>query len=133
MSITSTVRSYLADAARAFDRAPVEVALALLSAIAFSYAVENSSSLQTALHIAVATGVAGCVAWSATLVHGLGGMTQRTRSMITIAGAAFVAAYLLLTDDLHRGGEVWRAFMLTGAALFFTFSAPALPRLDAEP
>ena len=133
MSIATTIRSYLTDAARAFKRAPVEVALALMSAIAFSYAVENSSAVQTALHLAVATGVAACAAWSATLMHGMDGITPRTRWIITLAGGAFAAAYLLLTDDLHYGGEVWRAFMLVGAALLFTFSTPALPPLDAEP
>jgi hypothetical protein len=133
VSVAATIRSYLSDAARAFTRAPVEVALALMSAIAFSYAVENSSALQAALHIAVATGVAACAAWSATLMHGLDGITARTRWIITLAGGAFAAAYLVLTDDLHYGGEVWRAFMLTGAALLFTFSAPALPPLDADP
>jgi hypothetical protein len=133
MSIATTIRGYLSDAARAFTRAPVEVALALMSAIAFSYAVENPSALQAALHVAVATGVAACAAWSATLLHGMGAISQRTRWIIALAGGAFAAGYLLLTDDLHYGAEVWRAFMLIGAALLFTVSAPALPPLAADP
>lgn len=110
------------------DRAPVEVALALLTAVAFSYGVENNTTWDEVFHLAVATAIAGCFAWSATLTHALGAIDTRTRWILTGAGAALAAVYLLLTPDFHLESEMWRAFMLVSAVVLFTFSAPALVR-----
>lgn len=108
------------------DRAPVEVALALMTAVAFSYGVENNTTWDEVFHLAMATAIAGCFAWSATLTHALGAIEIRTRWLLTGSGAACAAVYLLLTPDFHLESEKWRAFVLISAAVLLTFSAPAL-------
>ena len=122
------LRGYIADAGHALDRAPVEVALALLTAIAFSYGIESDRSWPEIHHLLVAALSALCAAWAGTITHALGAIAIRTRWIITLAGAAFAAAYLLLTPDFDLASEHWRAFMLVGAALLFAFSAPAMVR-----
>lgn len=129
MNVTTTLRRYLADAGRAFDRAPAEVALALLTAITLSYGIEVSNVGHEVTHFVVATALVACAAWSATIVHALGGISSRTRWLLVIGGALFAAGYLLITHNLEHEAEGWRAFMLLGGALLLTFSAPAWPRL----
>jgi hypothetical protein len=132
MTVTTTVRQYLADAGRAFDHAPAEVALALLTAFTFSYGIEVSTVGEEVAHFAVATVLTACIAWSATIMHALGGISSRARWLIVTSGALIAALYLLLTDNLERAAEGWRAFMLLGGVLLLTFSAPALPPLPAD-
>lgn len=132
MNINATVRGYFNDAARAFDRAPTEVALAVLTAITLSYGIEHSETGDEVAHFVVATVLLIGVAWSATLMHALGGLTRRTRWLLVGGGVLAAAAYLLLTHNLQYGSEGWRAFMLVSAAVLLVFSAPALPPLPDD-
>jgi hypothetical protein len=118
---------YLVDAARAFERAPVEVVLAVLLAASFSYAVDaGGAAFRTWLEVAVAGVLIGAVAWTGTLLHALGTWNVRTRWAVTVGGAAIVAVYALLVMDFELTAEAWRAAMLVSAALLWIAYAPAL-------
>jgi hypothetical protein len=129
----SKLRRYLADAGHAFDRAPVEVALAVLGAVTFSYGIETDNAWTDVHHLAVAIVIAASAAWAATITHAAGATTTRTRWIITCAGALIAALYLFLTPDFDLESEKWRAFMLAGASVLMASSAPALVRAEDDP
>ena len=124
----SKLRRYLADAGHAFDRAPVEVALAVLAAVTFSYGIERDNAWTDVHHLAIAIAIAVSAAWAATITHAAGATTTRTRWIVTCAGAFFAALYLFFTPDFDLESEKWRAFMLVGASVLLALSAPALVR-----
>ncbi|MEX1182944.1 MAG: DUF4153 domain-containing protein, partial [Gemmatimonadota bacterium] len=118
-------RRYLTDAVRAFDRAPVEVAIAVVLAIGFSYAIDQGDfTFPRWLELAVAGALCFAAAWTGTLLHALGAISTRRRWMITSAGAAIAAAYALLVLDLDLAAEGWRAFMLVAGAVLWLLAVP---------
>ena len=129
-TLTDRARRYLADAAGAFERAPVEVAVAVALAVAFSYAVEaGGEAFRAWVELAVAGILIGAFAWTGTLLHALqgGGREATTRRwIITGTGAAATAAYALLLLDFDRSSEGWRALMLVLAAVLWLLAVPAL-------
>ena len=129
MSLRAHVRGYFNDALRAFDRAPLEVALAVLTAALFSYAIENSAP-EAWVQVAVAAALALAIAWSATLLHALGSVSFVQRWLLTAVGALCGIVYYSSVDDIQRDAEGWRAFMLIGAALLLVFSVPGWYRSD---
>ena len=131
--LTRRGRRYVADAAHAFERAPVEVTVAILLAAAFSVAVElEDDALRTFLEIAAAAVLAITVAWGATLLHALGRITVRTRWIVTAAGALIAAIYGIVFTDFERTTEAWRACALGFAAFFALIALPALAAPPAE-
>jgi hypothetical protein len=125
--LTSRGRRYVADAARAFERSPVEVALAILLAVLFSIAIElEDDALQAFAEVAAAAVLAVVTAWGATLLHALGRINTRTRWIATAAGAVLAAVYGLLIVDFDRLAELWRAVTLGTAGVFALIALPAL-------
>jgi hypothetical protein len=120
------VRRYLADAGHAFERAPVEVTVSVLLAVAFSYAVESAAEpMQQWLELAIVAVLIAGVAFAASLLHGLGAWTTRTRWIVTGAGVAVIALYGVAVLDLDREAEGWRAAALVAGALLLLLAAPA--------
>lgn len=129
-ALTARARRYLADAAHAFDHAPVEVTLSVLLAITFSYAVASDAQpLREWFEIAVVMLLTGAVAFTATLLHALGAWRARTRWLVTAAGAVAAALYGTFVLDLELAAEAWRAAGLVAAAALLVLSAPALAGL----
>jgi hypothetical protein len=127
-------RRYLIDAASALDRAPVEVAIALLLAVAFSVAIElQGEVMQSWVELAAAGLLIFAAAATATLLHALGTLDVRRRWLITVTGAVVVLAYAVLVMDFERLSEVWRAFVLVAAAALWLGAAAAFggPRATA--
>jgi hypothetical protein len=127
--LTDRARRYLTDAALAFERAPVEVALVLCIAISFSFAVEMAGdAVPRWVEMAVTAALMAAAAWTATLLHGLGTFSVRTRWAVTIAGAAIAGAYGGFILNVDRVAEAWRAVMLIGAAALWLAALPAFGR-----
>ncbi|HSJ15825.1 MAG TPA: DUF4153 domain-containing protein [Longimicrobiales bacterium] len=125
-TLARRARGYLADAARGFERAPLEVALALFVAVAFSVAIEiGGEAMPTFMETAVPALLALAVAWTGTLLHALGVWSWRTRWAVTIAGVMVVAGYAQFVIDFQRVAEGWRAAALVAAAVLWLFAVPA--------
>ena len=125
-TLTRRARGYLADAARGFERAPVEVVLALWIAVTFSVAIEiGGEAMPTWLETTVTALLVLAAAWTATLLHALGTWSARTRWIVTLAGALLAAAYAFWVLDFTRAAEGWRAAALIGAALLWLIALPA--------
>ncbi|HEX6066236.1 MAG TPA: hypothetical protein VFZ04_18520, partial [Longimicrobiales bacterium] len=86
MTLKSTARAYLRDAVTAFNRAPAEVALAVLGAALLSYALESRIQFETWVQMAVAILIAFMAAWTGTLLHAMGGLDNQRRWGLTIFG-----------------------------------------------
>jgi hypothetical protein len=128
--LTHRTRRYLTDAALAFERAPVEVVLVVCIAITFSFAVEmGGDAFPRWIEIAVTAALMATAAWTATLLHGLGVFSARTRWAVTLAGAAAAGAYGGFVLDVDRAAEGWRAAMLMGAAVLWLAAVPVFARL----
>lgn len=119
------LRGYLADVARGFERAPVEMALALFLAIAFSAFIRANDDPGGWFELAITTLLVFVVAWSATLLHALGAVSARTRWAATITGALVVAAYGAFVVDFTREAEAWRAVVLVAGAVLWLVAVPA--------
>lgn len=130
MSIKATARAYLRDAGTAFERAPLEVALAVLTAVFFSYAVSSSFGEDAWLQIFTASVLAFGFAWCGTLLHALGALSFKQRWALTFFGALAAALYLLAIPDFEHAAEGWRAFMLLAGVALLVFAAPAWTRDD---
>lgn len=128
--LAGRARLYLTDAARAFERAPVEVTVAVCLAIAFSVAIEmGGDAFRAWTELAVAGALIVAAAWTGTLLHTLwgGGSTAlRRRWIITGGGAVVIALYALFVLDFERDAEAWRALMIVGAAVLWIVAAPVL-------
>jgi hypothetical protein len=133
MSLQETARGYLRDATTAFNRAPAEVALAVLSAVLLSYAIEGEYRFEAWLQMAVGIFIVFAAAWTGTLLHAMGSISLRNRWALTIAGALVAFVYLLVGADFTLESEVWRAFMLVVGTALLVFGAPAWSADDAEP
>jgi hypothetical protein len=132
-TLTGRGRRYVADAARAWERAPVEVSTALLLAAAWSYSVEAGGEvMRDWLELAVAGLLVMAAAWTGTLLHALDAISHRTRWIITLAGTAAVALYWLLVLDFRLATEGWRAAMLLAAAVLWVAALPWLPRRSVD-
>jgi hypothetical protein len=128
--IAARARRYVDDAVRAFDRAPVEVAVAVFTAICFSYAVEaGGDAFPRWLELAITALLVICGAWSATMLHALGVFTTLQRWATTLFCAVAAAAYGQWLLDIELGGEAWRAAMLIAAAALWLLALPWLGRL----
>jgi hypothetical protein len=124
---TGRARRYVLDAGRAFERAPVEVTVAVVLAVAFSRAVElGDEAFRDWAETAIPGALIIAAAWTGTLLHGLGAITRVQRWIITMAGAALVALYAFLVLDLERLSEGWRAAVLLAAAVLWLVAVPAL-------
>jgi hypothetical protein len=131
--LTGRAQRYVADAARAWERAPVEVSVALLLAVAFSRAVElGGEVMRSFLEVAITGALIIAAAWTGTLLHALGGIDRRWRWIITVAVAAAAALYGWLLLDLERAAEAWRAVMLLAAAVLWLVALPYLPRRSID-
>lgn len=125
--LLTRARGYLADAGRGFQRAPVEVALALFIAVTFSWSVAiGGDAFPAWLEIAVPAVLVLAFAWTGTLLHALGAIGARTRWIITVAGALLVAVYAQWVVDFDRGAEGVRAAVLVLAAVLWLLAVPAL-------
>jgi hypothetical protein len=133
MSLRSTARAYLRDAITAFNRAPAEVALAVLGAALLSYALESHIQFETWVQMGVAILIAFMAAWTGTLLHAMGKLDDQRRWGLTIFGAVVAAIYALLVRDMQREAEGWRALMLVSGTVLLTLAAPALVRDDSHP
>ena len=126
-ALTARARRYLADAAHAFDHAPVEVTLSVLLAVAFSYMISSDAEpFPEWLEFAVVIVLTGAAAFIATLLHGLGAWSARTRWTVTAAGAAAAALYGAFVLDLSLASEGWRAAALVSAGVLLVLGGPAL-------
>jgi hypothetical protein len=126
-------RRYISDAARAWERAPVEVSTALVLAAAWSWSVEAGGEMMRSwTELAIAGLLVMATAWTGTLLHALGAVTHRTRWVITLAGTLAAALYWLTVLDLRLGTEGWRAAMLLAAAVLWLAALPWLPRRSVD-
>lgn len=126
-TLTQRAARYLADAGRAFERAPVEVATLLVLAAAWSWAVRSGgAAFQSWAELAAAAVVVLAAAWTGTLLHALGAWSARTRMAVTLAGAVAAALYGTFVADFQRGAEVWRGAMLLLAAVLWLVAMPWL-------
>ena len=132
MSLKSTARAYLRDAAAAFQNAPVEVGLAVLAAALFSYSLEENVRFNIWWHIAIGIFIAFAGAWCATLLRAMNALDDRRRWVLTGVGALGAALYLLLVKTPEVESEGWRALMLFAAVVLLVFAAPAWVRSDAS-
>lgn len=128
-------RRHLTDAARAAERAPVEVVLALMVAVAFSSAVElgdDGGSMRAWTEFVVFALLGAAAAWTGTLLHALGEWSGRRRWIVTVAGLALATLYATLFLRLDLLGPAWRAALLVTAAVAWVLGLPALttPRDD---
>lgn len=117
---------YLADAARSFERAPVEIVILIAVALAYSHTVQTDSSPIALMEITIAGLLLMALAWTGTLLHALGAWTARGRRIITLAGAVVAGLYEWRVLDLERATEGWRAAMVLTAAALWVLAAPAL-------
>jgi hypothetical protein len=132
-ALTGRAQRYVADAGQAWQRAPVEVSVALLLAVAFSWAVDfGGDAMRSFLEMAVTGALVVAAAWTGTLLHALGAVDRTRRWIITGAGAAAAALYGWLLLDLERASEAWRAVMLLAAALLWLIALPYLPRRQID-
>jgi hypothetical protein len=123
--LAGRARRYAADAGRAVERAPVEVAILVVLAIAFSRAIELDG--ETAwLEIAIAGTLMLAAAWTGTLLHAFGAWSAVRRWAVTLGGAVAAGVYAFLVLDLQLASEGWRAAMLVGAAVLWLVSVPIL-------
>lgn len=124
---------YLLDAARAFDRAPVEVALAVVSAVLISYCIHTETNIDESVRFLIAAVLVALLAWRSTLLYGLGAIALKQRWVATLVGGAVGATYLLLVPTIDLAAEGWRAFLLLTATLLYVFAAPGwVPRNNAN-
>jgi hypothetical protein len=125
--LAGRARRYLTDAARAFERAPVEVTVVVVLAIAFSQAIElEGTAFRDWAETAIAGALIIAAAWTGTLLHALGAWGRTRRWIVTTAGAGVVALYAFLVLDLQRMSEGWRAGMLLAAAVLWLLAVPVL-------
>jgi hypothetical protein len=116
---------YLLDAGRGLERAPVEVATAVVIAVAFSYAIETGGDAMRAwLELAVCGALVIAGAWTGTMLHALGGLTSAQRWTLTLGAAVLVGLYGTAVIDLERAAEAWRAVMLVAAAVLWLAAMP---------
>ncbi len=129
------LRRHLSDAAAAVARAPVEVALALVVAAGFSWAVdiEIDDAFLSWWEMTVVALLIGSVAWIGTLLHGFGVWSGRRRQAVTFVAAVLVALYGAFFLRFELEAEGWRAGALVGAFLLFVTAAPILARSEREP
>lgn len=125
MTIKSAARAYLRDVLTAFNRAPTEVALAVLSAVLLSIAIEGDHQFETWVQFAVAILIAFMFAWTGTVLHGMHAIDAKRRWAITLTGAWAAASYTLLVDSIRPESEAWRALMLSAAFVLLALAAPA--------
>jgi hypothetical protein len=118
--------AYLADAARAFERAPVEIAILIVVAVTYSHTVQTDTSPITLLEIGIAGLLLMAFAWTGTLLHALAAWTARGRWIATLAGVVVAGLYAWRVLDLERGTEGWRAAMILTAAALWVVAVPAL-------
>jgi hypothetical protein len=120
-------RSYLGDAFRSFERAPVEVALAFFIATGFSAALEiGGEAMRTWTEVAASALLVLAFAWTGTMLQALGVWRPLTRWLVTLGGLVLVVLYDVLLLDFERQAEVWRALALLAAAALWLFAVPAL-------
>jgi hypothetical protein len=116
---------YVDHARGAMARAPVEVAIAVFLAASFSYAIETRSVEHAWFETAVVATLIASAAWGATLLHAAGTIGSRARWTFTLGAAALAGIYGATVADFSRVSEIWRAFLLLGAALCALVAAPA--------
>jgi hypothetical protein len=127
-------RRYLADAALAFERAPVEVAVAVFVAVTLSYAIEKGSTAFPAwVQVAVSAGLVLVAAWTGTLLHALGALSAARRWAVTFAGVLAAVLYARLVPDFDFEADAWRTLLVVGAAVCWLFAMPVLGRGFATP
>jgi hypothetical protein len=131
--LTGRARRYATDAARAWERAPVEVSTALVLAVAFSCAVEaGGEAMRSWLELAITGLLVITAAWTATLLHALGWLSTVQRWLLTAGGAVAAALYGSFVVDLQLVTEVWRAALLLAAAALWLVAAPWVPRRSID-
>lgn len=113
----------------AFERAPVEVSLSVVLAIAFSFTVSSEAEpFPEWLEIAVIVLLSGAGAFVATILHALGAVSTTSRWAITAAATVAAAVYGVFGLDLELAAQAWRAAGLSAAAALLVLGAPALAR-----
>jgi hypothetical protein len=125
--VAGRARRYAADAGRAVERAPAEVAIVVVLAVAFSVAVElDGDAFRDWAETAIAGALMLTAAWTGTVLHAFGAWSERRRWAVTLGGAVAAGAYAFLVLDLQLASEGWRAAMLLGAAVLWLVSVPVL-------
>src|SRR5262245_25478096 len=128
-SVLSRARQYAEDAAHAFERAPMEVALALFCCITLSWAIEiGGNAFPRWLELAVPASLAFLIAWSATLLHELGRITPVQRAAITATGGLLACFYAGWVINFEHEAEGWRAFVLVAGMVSLVAAVPAFTR-----
>ena len=122
-------RRHLTGAARAAERAPVEVLLALMVAVAFSVAVElgdDGGSMRPWTELVVFALLAAAAAWTGTLLHALREWSGRRRWIVTATGFALATLYATFFLRLDLLGPAWQAALLVAAAVAWVLGLPSL-------
>ncbi len=126
-SLAGNLRRGLRDTAVALRVAPVEVALGIATAVAWSAAMTaKPNAMQAWAEVAILCALTGGIAWIATLLHGLGALSARRRWLLTLAGFAGVVLYDRTLLDLDRTAEGWRAMLLLAAVALAITLTPLL-------
>jgi hypothetical protein len=119
-------RRYVADALHAFERAPAEVVISVLLAVALSYTIASDAEPMLEWFELAIIGVLGAgIAFAATLLNALGTWSARTRWVVTAAGVIGAGIYGLVSLELERVAEGWRAAALVAAVVLLLLAVPA--------
>jgi hypothetical protein len=126
--LTRTLRAYAADARAAFTAAPVEVALGVLLAVAFSIQVRRSDFTDNEFaRLAASVVLAFPLVFALSVLRARGVIGHAARWAGTLAVLALCAAFGFLALHDERAGDWWRWVLLAGAAVLLLLMTPSVP------
>jgi len=126
--LTRTLRAYAADARAAFSAAPVEVALGVLLAVAFSVQARSKGFTEGELaRLAASVALAFPLVFALSVLRTRGVIRAAARWAGTLGILLLCAAFGALALHDGRSGEWWRWLLLEGAAVLLLVMTPSLP------
>ncbi len=126
--LTRTLRAYAADARAAFTAAPVEVALGVLLAVAFSIQVRSSGFTDNEFaRLAASVVLAFPLVFALSVLRARGVIGNAARWAGTLAVLATCAAFGFWALHDERAGDWWRWVLLTSAAVLLLLMTPSVP------
>lgn len=125
--LTRTLRAYAADARAAFSAAPVEVALGVLLAVAFSVQVRSKSFADEEFaRLAASVALAFPLVFALSVLRARSVVSAAVRWGGTAAVLAACAAFGLLWLHEDRQADGWRWVLLAGASVMLLILTSAL-------
>lgn len=126
-TLTGRARRYLTDAALAFERAPVEVAVLLFLAATFSWAVETpgGQSFRTWFEVLFAGIIVFTGAWTGTVLFTARRWSAGRRWTVTLAAAVVALLTSRVLPGFEHMAEAWRGLMIAAAGGLWLLAVPA--------